>query len=340
MQVNQPNNSYTVSLFQTAQVNNPAARSGVAPGPASVFSPGINTDMTGVYLDPRVALIAPATLSQKTQDILSTIQALISNELQAIGATFREMAGVDLELEPDEALPKATQIIDLEPGQNRLLSDQTKDAGWSEMKFSLNAKLASVTAEQLSGTRAFIFGEQYVGMSEEELVDVRLNAMVDSQMAAIKTTLDMARSDEFQRYAANGEMPTTVGAPLSEADFETMRADLLAKRQDEYRRGELRLQVEVFSSFHAANYEKSYATLDTDGAGLIVRPENGAAFDTAWTMSDQDKETFGRMFDGIAVVDGELVLDPEKDMASYERGLDFLEKYGDIGLEYLRDARS
>jgi hypothetical protein len=46
------------------------------------------------------------------------------------------------------------------------------------------------------------------------------------------------------------------------------------------------------------------------------------------------------MFDGITVVDGEPVLDPSKENRFTLSVLSFLEKSGEIGLEYLRDARA
>ncbi|WP_299965608.1 hypothetical protein [uncultured Roseobacter sp.] len=318
----------------------PADPFATAPGPASVLSSAVITDMAGVYADPRVAPTVSAALSQKTLDILNRIQSLISNELETVGASFREMVAVDLELEPDEALPEETTIRDLTDAQRRALSEDTHDAGWLEIKFGLTARLASLDAEQLGGVRAFMFGEQYVGMSEEELADARINQMVDAQISMIRNTMGMAREEAFQRYAATTETPTALGDPLSDADFDAMRADLLAKRRDEFQRGELRLQVEVFASVHAANYEKTYATLDTADAGLVVKPENGVAFDEGWVMSERDKQFYGRMFEGITVVDGELVLDEEKANFMTEMGLGFLEKHGEIGLEYLRDARA
>jgi hypothetical protein len=164
--------------------------------------------------------------------------------------------------------------------------------------------------------------------------------MVDMQMNAIKTTFEMARSDEFGQFAGDATERTELGEPLQEDDLAAIRADLLAKRRDEFQRGELRLQVDVFSSVHAANYDKGYATLDTAGEGLVVQPENGVAFDADWTMSEARQSQFTRMFDGITVVDGEPVLDPSKENRFTLSVLSFLEKSGEIGLEYLRDARA
>ncbi|MEX5597940.1 hypothetical protein [Pseudophaeobacter sp. C1-32P7] len=340
MQINNTFSTYTTSLFQEPKAADPAGQPAASPGPASVFSRGVSTDMTGVYSDPRVTSVGPATLSRKTQDVLEKIQSLVRNELETIGAVFRGLANQDLELEPGEGLPEDTILSDLELEQSQKLSDDTKAAGLLQMKFSLQSSLASQGAEMLSNARSILFGEQYVGMTEEELIDHQINAMVDMQMNAIKTTFEMARSDEFGQFAGDATERTELGEPLQEDDLAAIRADLLAKRRDEFQRGELRLQVDVFSSVHAANYDKGYATLDTAGEGLVVQPENGVAFDADWTMSEARQSQFTRMFDGITVVDGEPVLDPSKENRFTLSVLSFLEKSGEIGLEYLRDARA
>ncbi|MEO3477426.1 hypothetical protein AAFO90_07090 [Phaeobacter sp. CAU 1743] len=339
MQINHTFSTYTTSLFQEPKAADPAGQPAASPGPASVFSRGVNTDMNGFYSDPRVTSVGPATLSQKTQDILDTIRSLATNELKTIGAVFRGLANQDLELEPGQGLPEDTILPDLEPEQSQKLSDETKAAGLLQMKFNLQLSLAPQGAEMLSNARSIVIGEQYVGMTEEELIDHQINAMVDMQMNAIKTTFEMARSDEFGKFTGVIAERTELGEPLQEDNLEAIRADLLAKRRDEFQRGELRLQVDVFSSVHAANYDKGYATLDTAEEGLVVQPEN-VAFDADWTMSEARQSQFTRMFDGITVVDGEPVLDPSKENRFTLSVLSFLEKSGEIGLEYLRDARA
>ncbi len=342
MQINNTITTYTTSLFQSSGVNDPAGQPSAASDQASVYSAGTGIDMTGFYTDPRVTSVSPATLSQQTQDVLDTIHSLGNNELKAITAKFREMATEELGLQPNEALPENITLSDLETEQRQALSGETRDVGQMQKRLDFFAFLATQTAENLSTSRAIVFGEQYMNMSEEELVDDQINKMVDRQMNAIKTTMDMARSQAFQDASAGVEERTELGAPMEEAELEAMRADLLAKRRDEFERGELRIRVEVFSSAHAANYGKVYATLDTDsGDGRVVQEENRVAFDENWEMPESaKKEHFARKFEGITVVDGQPVLDPGKKNAASHSGMEFLKKFGAIGLEYMRDARA
>lgn len=340
MQVNQSINTYTAALFQGARTSETSTQQNVSPGPASVFSSGVNSGPTGVYTDPHVALIAPATLSQKTQDILDTIQSLIANERKAVSDTVREMVTVDLELEPEEALPENFNIFDLSGSQYRGLSRETKDAGWFELKFAIVSGLASMDAEKLSGMRSIALGEQYVGMTEEELVDSQINTMVDMQISMIKQTFEMARSQEMQRYATDVQIPTNLGEPLSEEGYADMRDDLLAKRRDEFQRGELRIQAEFYASSHALNYGKAYAKLDTGGTGVTITEENGVVYDNDWALSDRKKQMFSRMFEDITIVDGKPTIGPDDLNLQTQMGMDFLEKHGEIGLEYLKDSRA
>ena len=63
MQINNTFSTYTTSLFQEPKAADPAGQPAASPGPASVFSRGVNTDMNGFYSDPRVTSVGPATLS-------------------------------------------------------------------------------------------------------------------------------------------------------------------------------------------------------------------------------------------------------------------------------------
>lgn len=331
MQVNPASTTYTLSLFQPASVSTGPD----LPGPASRYVPGDAVSMSGLYEAPKpLALVAQ--LSEATQTALDKINALVSSELVAVRDTYRAQVKEEIDVElPSDFGPWAVR------GRARLkLSDETRDIAPMIDRFTMNASIATADAKRWANGTSFLFGEQYIGMSEAELVDYRINAMVDMQMGAIARTFELARSDTFQQYAGQVEVPTALGDPMSEMDMTAMRADLLAKRRDEFNRGELTIRVEVYSSMHAANYEKTYATLDTSGPGLTVTAENAVAFEPDWTMSARDKQTFGRMFENIVLVDGQPMLEEEDKNLWSATGMEFLEKWGDIGLEYLRDART
>ncbi len=323
MQVSQSVNSYTLSLFQGASSGEKSNLAAAQPGPASYFAPADNTSLPGIYADPRVAQGTPARMSDATMRILDTIHSIVSNELKTIGATFRQMAEVDLEFEPEEKLPEDTRIRDLTSEQVGRLSADTRDAARLELQLSLYTTLATQGGVTPKGFGFILFGEKYVEMNDAELAEHQINALVDNQIKAIKMTLELSKSEEFIRFSAGTGIPTDVTGPLTDEELATLRSDLLAERRAQYQRGELNVNVTVFASTHAANYDKTYKTFDMASGETVVNEANTAAFDEAWEFSERKKEAFHRLLVG----DSDFVRDN-------------IERLGIYAEEYIKDATS
>lgn len=324
MQVIQSFNSYTVSLFSGATSGGKASPAGVSPGPASYFAPAAQTEMTGVYTDPGVAqVVGPAILSDSTQRILDTIHSLANNEMKTIGATFRQMAEVDLQRVPENNLPESARYTDLTYGEKQKLSDETRDAGFLELKLSIYSKLATQGAAGLKGTGSFLFGEKYVNMTDAELVAYQINALVDRQIESIEKTIEMSQNEDFVILSDGTPDPTGQVAAMTEEERTTLRDDLLAQRMAEYERGALHVNVTVFASTHAANYDKTYKTLNMASGETVVNAANTAVFDEAWELSERNKEFFQKLLVG----DSDHVRDN-------------IELLGIYAEEYIKDATS
>ncbi len=323
MQVSQSLNSYTLSLFQGAASGATVEPSVGPPGPASRFAPAETTEMTGIYSDPRIGPTPAVAFSETTQRILDTIHSLINNELETIGATFRQMVETDLEFEPEDKLPESTKYTDLTNEQMRGLSEETRDAGLLELKFSIISALATQDAASLKGAGSILFGEKYVEMSTEELVEYQINTLVDGQIGAIKKAVEMSRGEDFITFSEGTRDPTGVVDSMTEEEVEILRSDLLAQRRAEYKRGELDFNINVFASTHAANYDKIHKTLNMATGETVVNEANTVVFDEAWELSARKKASFQRLLIG----EGEFFEDN-------------LERLGVYAEEYLRDIAS
>ncbi|WP_227270387.1 hypothetical protein [Roseobacter weihaiensis] len=313
MQVNQSVNSYAVSLFQGAAK---AHQSAFPARPASYFTPATQTDMIGTYSDPRMAQAAPVALSESTQRILDNIRSLIGNELKTINTTYRQMAEEDI----GRPLPQSVKHSDFTIGERMSLSKETRSAENFKTSFAVRSEFATLDPSNLKGS-SFLIGEKFLEMTDAELAEYAINNLVEGQVKSTQRAIEMSQSDEFAKLSDGTKKPTGPVAKMTDEEVETMRSDLLAKWTDAYNRGEIELNLQVFASVHAFNYDKIYKTLDLGTGDTSVNAQNAVTFDKAWEFSEARKASMERSLTGIG-------------------GSQFLDRLGDYAEEYLKDATS
>lgn len=316
MQVSQSMNAYTASLFQGAIIEQTASQPAAKTGPASYFAPAVQTELSGIYSDPRIALADPVALSDSTKRILDKINSLINNELKTISTTYHKMAEADTGRE----LPENPKYSDFTTEERMSLSEETRSAERFKTSFGIWSHIATMDPSNLKG-RGFMIGEQFLDMTETELAEKTISGFVNTQIQAAQRVIEMTRSDEFATFSDGTENPTGPVHAMTPEEVETMRSDLLAKWTDAYDRGEINLTLQVFSSGHAVNYDKAYKTLNMATGDFIVTTENSVVFDEAWEFSEARKTTMERLMTGVG-------------------GSQFLDGLGEYAEEYLKDLSS
>ncbi|WP_411351133.1 hypothetical protein PNH50_11530 [Leisingera aquaemixtae] len=277
-----------------------AAAAGQAAAPlqdrASLYQPG------QTITDP-AAYSAPAALSlvlpERTQAALDRIQSIIDNEQVNLRKNLLQSITEDLSHGLDEKQKQelAEELKSLKlsnfsqhdfPGKQ--FSEKTLDAK------QLMSRLESETWEATKGleatTAVAYFGQDHVEMTREELVDLTITRGVERQIKAMKRVSETTNSEQYRTLAArDGSVPRAV-PPLSAEDEAAIRADLLSHRRAQYERGELNIEIKVFSSTWAANYNEPYTTISMATGQQVTNEANASTFRDEWEMTEHRKGFF------------------------------------------------
>lgn len=279
----------------------PNAQAPAAP-PASYYAPADNFSLTGVYADPATSQGSVSVLSDSTLAVLDRIQAIIDRDLALLESNYHRRVVEELEHELEIELPEDFDVESLTDSERQILSQETKDLGKLPGELQIPAHLATLDAAKLKGSKTFYFGEKFVNMSNEEVIDYTLEKLVETQVRAVQKTISMTQTDTFIENTKEGDQPGRQMETLSEQEVEAMRSDLLAQRKREYERGELDIEINIFSSAHAANYGKVYKTINTGTGEVVENPQNSVEFDADWEFSESKGRALARLFNdpGIA----------------------------------------
>ncbi|UWQ61463.1 hypothetical protein K3723_11320 [Leisingera caerulea] len=238
-------------------------------------------------------------MPKRTQAALDRIQSIIENEQVNLRKNLLQSITEDLSqgLDEEQKQELAEELKSLKlsnfsqhdfPGKQ--FSEKTLDTK------QLMSRLESETWEATKGlevtTAVAYFGQDHVEMTREELVDLTITRGVERQIKAMKRVSEITNSEQYRTLAArDGSVPRAV-PPLSAEDEAAIRADLLAHRRAQYERGELDIEIKVFSSTWAATYNEPYTTIGMADGRQVTNEANASTFRDEWEMTEHRKAFF------------------------------------------------
>lgn len=288
MLVNQSLTTATLSLFRP----HPTATDQPAQISAEPLRVAQTADMSGFYSAPTVSTVQQPVLSEQTQKVLDTIASLVANEVAAVNRGTKALWSSQL----GRDIPLDTDCTDLSVQDRMLMGSMGREANRAN---NLNNDLsisASLAGEMNLKGRGFIGPDARMDMSRDELIQDTTNGMVSHQINHIKRAFEMAADPEVQALMKDLDVPTKVPAWTEELD-QTVRADLTAKRWDEFERGEMEMTIEIYSSPHAMNYGEAYKALDMRTGEMTVNEANRTEFNEVWELSDSRKANYAKWLD-------------------------------------------
>lgn len=245
--------------------------------------PSIETSELASYYTANIGRPQLPPLSEQTQQALDQIKSIVDNELKTFNTNLRAQAEKELgrELAPDEKLG------DLGMYDRMALSSETRGAELELQRIQSHAHRATNMNVE---SEVWIFDPAAMDMTKEELADKVIRDHVEHQIGSMRALAKETTTEEYQKFASSDDTAARSVPPLTEEAENQIRADLLAYRRAQYERGEFDVTVQVFSSYHAFNYEKVHTTLDMATGEMTVNEENRAEFRDEWEMSQSDRD--------------------------------------------------